>query len=108
MAQAQREDPQIRALQSSPTTSLVVEAIPLSDSSGTILCDTSTGSLRPLVPQSWQRVVFDSLHGLSYVLCLTLFMGSHTQASERPSVWSLVVLYGPASIVTCGDGHAPV
>ena len=66
MACAQRDDTQIRALQSSPATSLIVEAIPLTGSSDTILCDTSTGSQRPLVPQSWRRVVFESLHNLSH------------------------------------------
>ena len=54
-------DPQIRALQSSPATSLVVDAIPLVNSSDTILCDTSTG-----VPANWRQTVFDSLHCLSH------------------------------------------
>lgn len=66
MAKAQAVDPQIRALQSSPSTSLIVEAIPLPDSSDAILCDTSTGSQRPLVPLNCRRIVFDSLHGLSH------------------------------------------
>ena len=66
MAKAQATDPQIRALQSSPTSSLVVEAIPLANSSDPLLCDTSTTSQRPLVPLQWRRVVFDSLHGLSH------------------------------------------
>ena len=66
MAKAQAVDPQIRALQSSPGTSLVVEAVPLENSSDTILCDTSTGSQRPLVSLNWRRIIFDSLHGLSH------------------------------------------
>lgn len=51
-----KADPQIRALQSSPASTLVVEAIPLADSTDTLLCDTSTGT----------RTVFDSLHSLSH------------------------------------------
>ncbi len=66
MAKAQAVDTQIRALQSSPLTSLVVEAIPLENSHDTILCDTSTGYQRPLVPLNWRHTVFDSLHGLSH------------------------------------------
>ena len=66
MAKAQLEDPQTRALQSSPSTALKVEALPLDSSEDTILCDTSTGTPRPLVPPSWRRIVFDSLHGLSH------------------------------------------
>ena len=66
MAKAQTTDPQIRALQSSPSTSLKVEAIPLDSSSDTMLCDVSTGSPRPLVPLQWRRTIFDSLHNLSH------------------------------------------
>ena len=66
MALAQRADPQIRALQTSPSSSLKVEPIPVSDSDAVILCDTSTGANRPLVPSDWRRPVFNSLHGLSH------------------------------------------
>ena len=66
MADAQTMDPQIRALQSSSASGLKVEPVPLLMSKNTILCDTSTGSHRPLVPRAWQRSVFDSLHGLSH------------------------------------------
>ena len=66
MAKTQAINPQIRALQSSPSTTLVVEAIPLANSSTPLYCDTSTGTQRPLVPLAWRRTVFDSLHGLSH------------------------------------------
>ena len=60
------EDPQVRALQSSPTTTLVVEAAPVANSTDVLYCDTSTGVQRPLVPLQWRHTVFDSLHGLSH------------------------------------------
>ena len=66
MAQAQKIDPQIRALQSSPSSSLKVESVPVPMSTDTILCDTTTRSPHPLVPQDWRRPVFDSLHRLSH------------------------------------------
>ena len=66
MANAQVKDPQIRALQSSPSSTLVVEAIPLTNSSVPLYCDTSTGTQRPIVPPEWRRTVFDSLHSLSH------------------------------------------
>ena len=44
MAKAQATDPQIRALQSSPSSPLVVQDIPLANSNYTLLCDISTGS----------------------------------------------------------------
>ena len=57
MAKTQATDPQIRALQSSPSSTLVVEAIPLANSSTPLHCDTSTGTQRPLVPLAWRRTV---------------------------------------------------
>ena len=93
MARAQAEDNQTRALQSSPSTALKVEALPLEDGEGTILCDTSTGSPRPLVPPSWRRIVFDSLHG---------------RASEPRNALSPPVLYGPVSKLMYADGHVRV
>ena len=67
MAKAQKLNPQIRALQSSPNTSLKIEAVPIACSpTDTILCDTSTGTQRPLIPLDWRRVIFDSMHGLSH------------------------------------------
>lgn len=32
----------------------------------TLLCDTSTGVQRPVLPHSWTRPVFDHIHGLSH------------------------------------------
>ena len=40
--------------------------MPLSMSESTILCDTSTGVARPLVPKDYRRTVFKSLHNLSH------------------------------------------
>ena len=34
--------------------------------SATVLCDTSTGRPRPVVPREWTRQVFDSIHGLAH------------------------------------------
>lgn len=45
---------------------LKLEDIQLDQSGTTILCDVSTESPRPIVPKSWQRKVFDIVHGLSH------------------------------------------
>ena len=66
MAKAQQEDPQLTQLESSSHSSLSLKAIPLVMTDSTILCDVSTGIPRPLVPTSWRRTVFDSLHALSH------------------------------------------
>ena len=44
MARTQVTDSQIRALQSAPSSTLVVEAVPLANSSDPLYCDTSTGT----------------------------------------------------------------
>ncbi len=66
MARAQQEDSQVQELQSSPPPSLTLQEIPLIMADTTILCDMSTGKPRPVVPVSWRRTVFDSLHSLSH------------------------------------------
>ena len=66
IAEAQSTDKQLRALQSSASSTLVIEAIPLTNSNLSLYCDTSTGQQQPIVPQEWRRTVFDSLHGLSH------------------------------------------
>ena len=53
MAKAQAVDPQVRSLQSAQSSPLVIEPIPLSNSTDPLLCDVSTGSQRPLVPLQW-------------------------------------------------------
>ena len=67
MADAQGTDQDILFLQSpSSSSSLKLESVPLSTSDTTILCDTSTGIARPLVPKDYRRIVFESLHNLSH------------------------------------------
>nr|VZH98171.1 unnamed protein product [Spirometra erinaceieuropaei] len=60
-------------LQNQPTfseslqhTSLKLEAIPLSTTRGTILCDVSRGASRPVVPSEIRRDVFAALHNLPH------------------------------------------
>ncbi|BHF60044.1 hypothetical protein SprV_0100300500 [Sparganum proliferum] len=45
---------------------LQLKDVPLTTSSGTILCDVSTPFHRPFVPASMRRAVFQTLHGLSH------------------------------------------
>lgn len=65
MATAQQDDPDLAALQSN--SSLDIQQIPLALSDGVmLLCDVSTGTQRPVVPESFRRAIFDSLHALSH------------------------------------------
>ncbi|CAI2733638.1 unnamed protein product [Schistosoma spindalis] len=64
MAAEQANDPV--CTEAPQSSSLQCQEVPLATSSGTILCDTSTGLPRPIVPSTYRRLVFDALHGLSY------------------------------------------
>ena len=65
MAAAQRTDASITAVPTA-TTGLVIRDIPLDHYGNSISCDISTGRPRPLVPDTWQRTVFDAVHDLSH------------------------------------------
>jgi cleavage and polyadenylation specificity factor subunit 1 len=66
MAQEQQSDTELQQL-ANDSSSLVLKKFPLEDGSTLeLLCDTTTENIRPLVPQSMRRQVFDSLHGLSH------------------------------------------
>ena len=66
MAKAQVIDPELRALQTSSSSALQFTTVPHPTTSTTLVCDTSTGTLRPFVPVDFRRAVFNSLHSLSH------------------------------------------
>ena len=65
MAQAQQADSGVQAYRTA-ITRLVLADIPIQGTTTTLLCDTSTGVARPIVPLSWRRVVFDAIHCLAH------------------------------------------
>ena len=65
MAAAQKDDPDI-ATYSQSMPSLVLESIPFGPDKGTLLCDTSMGKPRAVVPVAFRRQVFNLLHDLSH------------------------------------------
>ncbi|MBM6549370.1 RNase H-like domain-containing protein [Streptococcus dysgalactiae] len=64
LAAAQRSDSTF--LQLHENSSLQVRELLLPSSSGTIFCDTTLPHSRPIVPTSWRRNVFDTLHNLAH------------------------------------------
>ena len=66
MAKAQVTDPELRALQTSSSSSLQFTTVPHLASPTTLVCDMSTGTSRPFVPIDFRRAVFNSLHSLSH------------------------------------------
>ncbi len=65
MAQAQQADPEIHAYRTA-ITNLRFQDFPFGSAGNTLLCDTSTGRQRLVVPASWRRKVFDAVHNLSH------------------------------------------
>ena len=53
MVQAQQADAEIQAYRMA-ITGLVLSDVPLPGTDTTLLCDTSTGAARPIVPCSWR------------------------------------------------------
>ena len=65
LAVAQDEDPDVQAYRTA-ITNLKVQDVPFSNGSFSMLCDVSTGSARPIVPEAWRWQVFDTVHSLSH------------------------------------------
>lgn len=47
-------------------TGIVLQTLPFGPSGVSLLCDTSSGQPRPVVPVAFRRQVFDAVHGLSH------------------------------------------
>ena len=65
VATAQQEDAEVQACRTA-NSNLQLEDIPFGAQGVTILCDTSTGRARPIVPAGWRCQIFDSIHGVSH------------------------------------------
>lgn len=64
MAAAQSHDEELQQLSTS-TTSLHLEHVPILNSNHSLLCDVSQGHLRPLVPSTMRRDIFNNINSLS-------------------------------------------
>lgn len=64
LALAQEDDPDLPRLRAD--SSLRLEGVPFLSEGISILCDVSTGTQRPYVPQRFRRAIFDSLHSMSH------------------------------------------
>ena len=64
-AAAQRNDPEMAAYRTA-ISGLVLQDVQIDSTGNTLLCDTSTGHPRPVVPASFRMTVFDIIHGLSH------------------------------------------
>ena len=66
LAAAQLADPVDMAACWTAIMGLLLKDIPFGPNNTTLLCDVSLGQPRPLIPVSFRRHIFDTLHGLSH------------------------------------------
>jgi transposase InsO family protein len=66
LADAQRSCPDCQKGRESPALRTLEVQLPGTAGGPSILVDTSSGVLRPLVPQQHRRAVFDAIHGLAH------------------------------------------
>lgn len=81
LAKAQETDPELAKLLKS-TTALKLNQIYWHDYPCKVYCDTSSGLIRPYVPENFRRTVFNSIHNLSHT-------GARTTKKEilRRFIW---------------------
>ena len=65
MAIAQTQDADVQAYKTA-TTGLTVRPIQIHESGPVLLCDVSLGHPRPIVPRTFQRQVFETIHNLAH------------------------------------------
>lgn len=63
--QHQQEDEELRQLLEENRSSLILNKLTF-DNGAQIYCDTSTGIVRPYLPQSLRKTAFNVIHGLSH------------------------------------------
>ena len=65
LARDQEGDIEVQAYRTA-TTGLKVEDVPYSNGQFTVLCDTSLGRPRPVIPTKWRKRIFDITHSLAH------------------------------------------
>ncbi|GBM07674.1 hypothetical protein AVEN_228173-1 [Araneus ventricosus] len=66
LAKAQQNDPETQKLLQDKSSSLQLALKPYLSTISDLICDISTGSSRPLVPESFRRLIFEQLHNISH------------------------------------------
>lgn len=65
LAEAQKEDEEMAAYRTT-ISGLVLEDVRFGSGESTLLCDVSTHRPRPIIPATWRRRIFDTVHGLPH------------------------------------------
>ncbi|KAK3875588.1 hypothetical protein Pcinc_019547 [Petrolisthes cinctipes] len=66
LAEAQKEDEEMAAYRTA-ISGLVLEDVRFGPGESTLLCDVSTHHPRPIIPATWRRRIFDTVHSLTHL-----------------------------------------
>ncbi|GBM37947.1 hypothetical protein AVEN_46251-1 [Araneus ventricosus] len=66
LAKAQQNDPETVKVQQDKSSSLQLALKPCLSTNSDLICDISTASSRPLVPESFRRLILEQLHNISH------------------------------------------
>ena len=67
VAEAQQEDYYIQSvIDESTKSSLNLQEFTVNDGMTKIICDTSKSKIRPVIPECYQKVIFDKMHNMSH------------------------------------------
>lgn len=66
LLQAQTDDEELKEILQSDCSSLDLRKLRFQDSDATLYCDVSTNDVRPYVPKSLRRRIFDTVHNFSH------------------------------------------
>ncbi|KAK3884912.1 hypothetical protein Pcinc_010841 [Petrolisthes cinctipes] len=66
LAEVQKEDEEMAAYRTA-ISGLVLENVRFGPGESTLLCDVSTHHPRPIIPATWRRRIFDTVHGLTHL-----------------------------------------
>ncbi|GBN24003.1 Transposon Tf2-8 polyprotein [Araneus ventricosus] len=64
LSKAQQNDPETQKLLQDKSSSLQIALKPCLSTNSDLICDISTGSSRPLVSESFRRLIFEQLHNI--------------------------------------------
>ncbi|GFR93714.1 Pol polyprotein [Elysia marginata] len=79
MAKDQKEDKDVKVF---PTAITGLRIMPFQINNSSLMCDVSTGQPRPLVPQTFQRHVFEAIHNLAHPEAIPLNNTSTTDCAR--------------------------
>lgn len=66
LAQAQSVDDYVASAKSNINTVVQLKPMSVPTTDKQIYCESSTGNIRPYIPEQWRKLIFDSIHNVSH------------------------------------------